>query len=451
MPVKALEFEEDFKTLYEDYGGFGLNVKEDSQGYSGIFIQFFGNTTGFKRISSTGEKLLDIDLSDSSVSDYVETSDGNYLIYRNISTDTLTLISPSGEQLKTSTLSEGYSSYTGGRLLFKIENAIILVLNSSSGTAGIVLDSLDNEGTIKDTKFIENYGILGMTSSSNKVKILASKDNEFYLINVAADLSYDETKLDASSLTDDEKSQMQSFYNTFTSLVMKDEDIYFASSYGIFAIQDNKITKVVDGDRENVEKMDFTSLAVVKDTFIGGGITTDDSGNTRATIQIFDSKFNILDTIYLNDSFDVSADNELSIVKCINSTTNGFLVSGMVSESAFVIKYKVKYDISTKTDGNGTISVSTEKEYTGNQVTFKITANEGYELNEVKVTDANGNVLVFTDYTFTMPNADVTIEATFMKKEANPDTSDIFIIASITIVIGTLISYLNIKKMKELS
>ena len=48
-----------------------------------------------------------------------------------------------------------------------------------------------------------------------------------------------------------------------------------------------------------------------------------------------------------------------------------------------------------------------------------------------------------------MPESNVLIEATFTVE--NPDTSDIFIIASITIVIGTLISYLNIKKMKELS
>ncbi len=84
--------------------------------------------------------------------------------------------------------------------------------------------------------------------------------------------------------------------------------------------------------------------------------------------------------------------------------------------------YTPIYNIETKTDGNGTIKVlSTAK--SGEGVTFEITPKEGYVLGVVKVTDKDGNVLTFTDYKFTMPSSDVTIEATFLPK--NPETSDL--------------------------
>ena len=51
------------------------------------------------------------------------------------------------------------------------------------------------------------------------------------------------------------------------------------------------------------------------------------------------------------------------------------------------------------------------------------TDKEGYVLGVVKVTDKDGNVLTFTDYKFTMPSSDVTIEATFLPE--NPETSDL--------------------------
>lgn len=102
-------------------------------------------------------------------------------------------------------------------------------------------------------------------------------------------------------------------------------------------------------------------------------------------------------------------------------------------------KYYFINQIETKTDGNGTIE-AIESSRPGEPVTFVVTPKEDYILKEVKVTDANGNVVIFTDNMFTMPNADVTIEATFVKKEKNPDTLDntikivmIIIVAGITI------------------
>ena len=114
--------------------------------------------------------------------------------------------------------------------------------------------------------------------------------------------------------------------------------------------------------------------------------------------------------------------------------------------SSYVIRYTVNYKIDTVINGKGSIEV-VEKSKSGDSVTFKVTPEEGYVLSEVKVTDANGNTITFTENTFTMPSADVTIEVTFAKEETNPETSDLIIISCIAIIVsGIVLTYLNIKK-----
>lgn len=96
-------------------------------------------------------------------------------------------------------------------------------------------------------------------------------------------------------------------------------------------------------------------------------------------------------------------------------------------------------NIETKVNGEGTVDVVETSKY-GEEVIFVVTPKEGYELGEVKVTDAKGNVLKFTDYKFTMPNADVLIEVSFIEKK-NPDTSDIIFVALIVLAIATGVRY----------
>ncbi len=108
------------------------------------------------------------------------------------------------------------------------------------------------------------------------------------------------------------------------------------------------------------------------------------------------------------------------------------------------------YNIETKTDGNGTVEADHVEAENGTEVKFTVTPKEGYVLGEVKVTDKNGNVVIFTDYTFTMPNADVIIEATFVPipKEDNPNTVDKISLLIITIfALGLVITHNNKKRI----
>lgn len=117
---------------------------------------------------------------------------------------------------------------------------------------------------------------------------------------------------------------------------------------------------------------------------------------------------------------------------------------------AAIAKYHLPYNVVSKTDGNGEIIISSVSNYAGTDVTFEVTPKEGYILGEVKVTDVNGNVVTFTDYKFTMPSADVTIEVTFVKDVKNPETMDLIIGIAIVAVIGVFILVISRRKMISL-
>ena len=105
------------------------------------------------------------------------------------------------------------------------------------------------------------------------------------------------------------------------------------------------------------------------------------------------------------------------------------------------------FDIQTKITGEGAITATETEAKEGTEIRFTVTPKKGYVLSAVKVTDSKGNVLSFTDYTFTMPSANVTIEATFVLAATNnPDTGDIAIIAIIVLAILSSIILITQKK-----
>lgn len=112
--------------------------------------------------------------------------------------------------------------------------------------------------------------------------------------------------------------------------------------------------------------------------------------------------------------------------------------------TAEVIYFNIIHNVYTKTDGNGSIEVNKVEAEWGDAIEFTITPKEGYVLGVVKVTDSDGNTMEFTDYKFTMPNADVIIEATFYVK--NPETYAFIGIAIIAILAGSIALFYTSKK-----
>lgn len=86
------------------------------------------------------------------------------------------------------------------------------------------------------------------------------------------------------------------------------------------------------------------------------------------------------------------------------------------------------YTVSTPSTKNGTVTVSPRNASKGTTVTITVKPNSGYELDDLTVTDKNGNAVKLTrksdtQYTFTMPASRVTVEATFAEIVEEPDVS----------------------------
>ncbi len=130
----------------------------------------------------------------------------------------------------------------------------------------------------------------------------------------------------------------------------------------------------------------------------------------------------------------------------INEEALGELIYASIPNK--VVKLSLDYEVATKVEGKGNVKVI-NRSGAGEGVTFVVEPAKGYVLGVVKVTDANGNVIEFNDYTFTMPSSDVLIEVEFVKE--NPNTTDIAIITiiSLAIIFGVVLLNLN-KKYKWL-
>lgn len=81
------------------------------------------------------------------------------------------------------------------------------------------------------------------------------------------------------------------------------------------------------------------------------------------------------------------------------------------------------YGVNTGKTENGTISVTPAKAEAGEKVTIKATPDSGYQLDKVTVKDKDNSNVKLTkvndnEYTFTMPKGKVSVDATFVQKDA---------------------------------
>ena len=86
------------------------------------------------------------------------------------------------------------------------------------------------------------------------------------------------------------------------------------------------------------------------------------------------------------------------------------------------------YGVSTGKTENGEISVTPAKAEAGETVTIKATPDSGYQLDKMTVKDKNNSTVKLkkaddNEYTFTMPIGKVSVDATFVQKDAADDSN----------------------------
>ena len=137
---------------------------------------------------------------------------------------------------------------------------------------------------------------------------------------------------------------------------------------------------------------------------------------------------------------------------------NGVRPLVMIDKSA------LKYNITTVTDGNGTIEV-VNSAYGGEQIKFRVTSKKGYKLDKIIVTTDANEVVEFTEgdinndsddivsidnNVFKMPYNNVVIEAKWTKMSIieNPKTGDRILIISSIMALSIGIGLYMYKKKK---
>lgn len=113
---------------------------------------------------------------------------------------------------------------------------------------------------------------------------------------------------------------------------------------------------------------------------------------------------------------------ELSVTALDNGT---YTFTMMESSVTAVVKSGLPYNISLGGDmQNGTVSVTSNKAYTGEIITINAVPEDGFSVDSITVTTQNGPVAVNctgkNTYAFEMPNADVSISAAFVKPQGEP-------------------------------
>ena len=187
-----------------------------------------------------------------------------------------------------------------------------------------------------------------------------------------------------------------------------------------------------------------TTITIGEDTI---GATVDENGNITlpsggtVTLETGDGK---TVTIEVPKDGTVSVDNDGKIVLPGGSTvtvgdhTTTIPAAGgnlNVSTGAVTVNSSGKpgsgsstptYTLTVKQTDNGTVTVSPKSPKQGAAVTITATPDQGYEVDEVIVTDRNGDTIRVKDkgdgmYTFTMPASKVEVKVTFIETDTACD------------------------------
>ena len=102
--------------------------------------------------------------------------------------------------------------------------------------------------------------------------------------------------------------------------------------------------------------------------------------------------------------------------------------------SFFTVKYSINFDVKPILSSNGDFTYEFKEEKDGKPyVELKITPKDGYSVEDIIVTDVNGNEIEVTDNKFYMPLNDVTVEVKYVQGEYLP-IPDTFLSKSVTVI-----------------
>lgn len=208
------------------------------------------------------------------------------------------------------------------------------------------------------------------------------------------------------------------------------EGLIIAKPVDGYTITTDDISRLSYEDGEHYLKLDdYGNVALTKDVLYY--VSFNSNGGTAVASQVIGSgqtatkPSNPTKTNYNFKGWYTNEDctTEYSFETVV--TDNIILYAGWskISGSSSGGSSSKKYSVITDNTENGSIKSSTERAAAGRIVTITVTPDDGYEINNVMVTDANGKEIKITDkgdgkHTFVMPASKVEIRAEFVETDA---------------------------------
>lgn len=170
---------------------------------------------------------------------------------------------------------------------------------------------------------------------------------------------------------------------------------------------------------EGIAENEINSVQVVCDDT---SVTVKDNGNGKYTAYLPNATKTYTFTIEKKEE-GFNADNYVWDAASCNVS-----VSRKKSSSSSSDTSAPTYGVSTGKTENGEISVTPAKAEAGETVTIKATPDSGYQLDKMTVRDKNNSTVKLkkvddNEYTFTMPVGKVSVDATFVQKDAADDSN----------------------------
>ncbi len=245
-----------------------------------------------------------------------------------------------------------------------------------------------------------------LTASEN---FTGSFDNDKHLVNVMGD---NVTIKNGTLKTTDSNKHVLNVYQTTGTTI---EDLTLDHTNGF------KGAPLIINGSDVTAKGDLNLIAGRTSWY---GINVDDHGTSGSAKLTFEDDVNL--TCKDADGNDKTAiyvefgtDAETAVVDPENA---GLEMNGNMSVPAAPVSTVTTYAVTIEKVDNGKVTTSTTRASKGSTVTLTVKPDEGYALDQLTVTDANGNAVSVTKssdtkYTFKMPAAKVTVKATFEKAE----------------------------------
>ena len=194
-----------------------------------------------------------------------------------------------------------------------------------------------------------------------------------------------------------------------------------AMDYGTYGGQlvstQGKVSDIIksNGIVSQFKLTDATGVAAT--VFIDGYITNEKGLNTIGTWIRDGQTVSAVGLLYLHP--EGSSDVSVPVLR-VRNCDEIKLVSGGSSSGSDSSSGSVTYPVTVGGSEHGAVTLTPKAAGTGATVTITVRPDDGYELDELTVTDKNGSALKLTSksngkYTFVMPASKVTVNAVFIK------------------------------------